>query len=539
MDERDLKPRVLRWIDEKLRSAQIGGRGGASSPHDLGGPDHAGTLRTDQAPQFLLTSGARPLLGSLAVAPGMTIDGEDISALGTSYRAHIANRDAHHRAFVGLRDASGGVNTPDGADRITISGGSSPVRPIANGSSLFLDLLLAEPSGLRVRNRLLSLDPAIAGDGLRMTGATLHVTPGDGLQVINDAVGLIQPGTLGVSTSNRATSNHTHAISASSNPGAAPWLLRTDVSGNLTLWDLDVRTVGNRTALFIDVDGQTTATAVEVRGAAATGVRSGQGVAVGVRGQAWARSILYTSGALGLGGGAAAPDVVLHRTAAGRALLAGDMQGGARSDLLVAGAARIGDAHVPQALVDIAPGFAGMPQVRLSSTGESHTTTLEQTTSGQLQLTTSGSMVIDARGRDILPARPYETNLGSLQQKFLTLHAAELWVETLVAQQTQATINGRVVVAPSTALAQPLEPADTRMTTRHAGLQVNDVLYLEAAGKVEFLRVTAVLSNLLRNASLEDWPTVNSLGFWSASGGATLEQQTDDVAQGARAVRVR
>lgn len=63
--------------------------GGAPSPHALNSAHHAGTLGDAQAPQFLKTNGSRQLTGNLGVAPGVTIDGVDLSA-------HAANADAHH-----------------------------------------------------------------------------------------------------------------------------------------------------------------------------------------------------------------------------------------------------------------------------------------------------------------------------------------------------------------------------------------------------------------------------------------------------------
>jgi hypothetical protein len=64
----------------------------------------------------------------------------------------------------------------------------------------------------------------------------------------------------------------------------------------------------------------------------------------------------------------------------------------------------------------------------------------------------SNNIVVTPTGKSVLPGFGYDTNLGSLTTKYLTLHAAELWVETLVAQNTLATIGGRVLVAPTNVL---------------------------------------------------------------------------------------
>lgn len=79
-------------------------RSGASSSggmvqHDLAGGYHSGTLRNDQAPQFLLLDGSRTLTGNLAVAAGVTIDGVDLSELAlsaTHARKHALNSDLDH-----------------------------------------------------------------------------------------------------------------------------------------------------------------------------------------------------------------------------------------------------------------------------------------------------------------------------------------------------------------------------------------------------------------------------------------------------------
>jgi hypothetical protein len=64
--------------------------------HALNGGFHTGTLDDAQAPQFLKYDGSRALTGNLAVVPGVTIDGVNISAFHDAYVLHIADPDAHH-----------------------------------------------------------------------------------------------------------------------------------------------------------------------------------------------------------------------------------------------------------------------------------------------------------------------------------------------------------------------------------------------------------------------------------------------------------
>lgn len=122
-------------------------------------------------------------------------------------------------------------------------------------------------------------------------------------------------------------------------------------------------------------------------------------------------------------------------------------------------------------------------------------TTPEITTSaGNLALKPAGDIVLDPTGNDILPGSGYTDNLGSLSTKYLTLHAAELWVETLVAQNTIATIGGRVLVGPTTTLTADLSAAATSISVKHNQMASGDRVYLEANGKVEFLAVTSAPS---------------------------------------------
>jgi hypothetical protein len=109
----------------------------------------------------------------------------------------------------------------------------------------------------------------------------------------------------------------------------------------------------------------------------------------------------------------------------------------------------------------------------------------------------ASAVVMDTGAKLIIPALNYTQNLGRPFQKFLTLHAAELWVETLVAQQTMATIGGRILVGPTTMLARDLAPGDTTIYVKHnsfllgqAGVEYGSKLYMESGGQFEAMQVT-------------------------------------------------
>ncbi len=108
-----------------------------------------------------------------------------------------------------------------------------------------------------------------------------------------------------------------------------------------------------------------------------------------------------------------------------------------------------------------------------------------------LTLAPTGDLVVNPTGNDVLPTTNYDINLGALTTKFLTLHAAELWVETLVAQDTMATIGGRVLVGPTTTLTANLAAAATSIQVKHNQIANGDRLVLQANGQLEWLAVTS------------------------------------------------
>lgn len=78
------------------------------------------------------------------------------------------------------------------------------------------------------------------------------------------------------------------------------------------------------------------------------------------------------------------------------------------------------------------------------------------TSGGNIQIEPIGNIMFEtgSSSNQIDPITNYKENLGQLSKKYLTLHAAELWVETLVAQNTIATIGGRILVGPTTKFAE-------------------------------------------------------------------------------------
>lgn len=92
----------------------------------------------------------------------------------------------------------------------------------------------------------------------------------------------------------------------------------------------------------------------------------------------------------------------------------------------------------------------------------------------------------------VAPETGYASDLGAYTKKWLTLHAAELRVETLVAQNTIATIGGRILVGPTTMLVADLTDSATTIHVKYNNLANGDRVYLEANGGVEFMSVNSV-----------------------------------------------
>jgi hypothetical protein len=110
----------------------------------------------------------------------------------------------------------------------------------------------------------------------------------------------------------------------------------------------------------------------------------------------------------------------------------------------------------------------------------------------------SGDLTLAPAGDDIMPSAGGTINLGSLTTKFGALHASELWVETLVAQDTMATIGGRVLVAPTTSLVADLTTSATTIHVKNNTLAGHKVA-LEANGEVEWMAVTSSASGSTGN----------------------------------------
>lgn len=135
--------------------------------------------------------------------------------------------------------------------------------------------------------------------------------------------------------------------------------------------------------------------------------------------------------------------------------------------------------------------FSGGTFSGTTGTFSTSVTTPTLTASGNLTLSPTGDVVFNPTGNDLLPTTGYDLNIGALTNKFLTLHVAELWAETLVAQNTIATIGGRILVGPTTTLTSDLASGATSMSVKHNQISSGDRVVLQVNNQVEWIAVTS------------------------------------------------
>lgn len=417
--------REVEWLAAALKTRVLGWLPNATSG--------SGGETLDLAP-YLRADGARALIGNLPVNDGVQLDGVDLSQ-------HAANPAAHHEPFTGLRDMIGQAVTPDGADQI------------------------------RLQSR--------AGIRIERTGWN------------ELSIDLNAPGQISAQSAATPYGNHTHDVAASAAPGAAEWLLKSNAVGGLDLAGrfsvgtnvfvadvasgrvgigtaapqaeldvlasaigvagLQVNALGVQSVAPVQLNAPNAAAGVPtVRLTAPQSTGYADGMAFAARGPADAadRLLLYSDGKIGLGNGQGLRDVFYSRHAAGQGKLTSDGLTGA-ADWLVGGRGMFGQIATPGAQLEARSGAGA--QLRLSYDTANYAD-LTTGGGGNLTIAPSGDLILDPAGKDVLPARSYDINLGSQQKKLLSLWAAELRVETLVADQTLATIGGRILVGPTTQL---------------------------------------------------------------------------------------
>jgi hypothetical protein len=163
----------------------------------------------------------------------------------------------------------------------------------------------------------------------------------------------------------------------------------------------------------------------------------------------------------------------------------------------IAGSLRVGSAGAPSHTLDVDGNAsitkAGGAQLRLAYNGANYVD-MTVGSGGMLTIAPTGDIVLDPGASDVLPGGSIEDDLGDYNRMWRTLFAAELYVETLVAQDVLATIGGRIMVAPTTKLTSDINNTQTTIETEHNNLAINDYVLLKAApggvAQIEVMQIT-------------------------------------------------
>ncbi len=375
--------------------------GGALSAHALNGPYHTGTLDASQAPWAFAVDGSRAMTGSITLGAGLTVDGIDVSVLGT--RQVLSS---------GLGLSGGGV-LYSGDVTITLTSSSNP-----SGASI----LASDSSG----------NLQIVGLGIGVAPTALQ------LKVVNTSNAIV----LGYNS----THYWTFAATSGGNMSLTPFVANAELSLPA---QLKMIATGNILTLGYNTSNYWTFVTGNTGNITATPSVGGADFII--------------SGDLGVGGAVPAGQTEQTRIAyddsnyfsinvSNLGVVTLSSTAGAPTNgnvfLNPANKLGIGMSTTPSAKVEIAEVST---QLRLSYSGTSAYADWQVGSGGNLTVTTYGSdMILDlqptggiAGTKTLRPANGYDVNLGSLTKKWLAIHAAELWVENLVAYDTTAIMGGR------------------------------------------------------------------------------------------------
>lgn len=126
-----------------------------------------------------------------------------------------------------------------------------------------------------------------------------------------------------------------------------------------------------------------------------------------------------------------------------------------------------------------------------SFTADPNVTTLTASDVVSSELSSGGNIDVDAAGGYFMPKSAYTGSLGKIDRKWLTVYAAELWVQSLVAADTVATIGGRVLVAPTSTLISNVGVSDTSIAVKTSSWASGDRVLIEVNGSVEWMALTS------------------------------------------------
>jgi hypothetical protein len=169
--------------------------------------------------------------------------------------------------------------------------------------------------------------------------------------------------------------------------------------------------------------------------------------------------------------------------------------------------AQIRSTSLPQLSVEYDASNTGWLQTSASGamTVAATTDLIIDATAGDVWLNAGDDIIVNPDGANMNPNLNWAVDLGSTTKLYRTLYAAELNVQTLVAEDILSTIGGRILVGPTTVL-------------------VEDLSGTPATG-----------SEALTNGNFESWASATDANSWTESG---TVQRNSDAHGGTWAARV-
>lgn len=126
--------------------------------------------------------------------------------------------------------------------------------------------------------------------------------------------------------------------------------------------------------------------------------------------------------------------------------------------------------------------------------------TINTTSSADLVLAPTGGLITAPVANAVLPPSSYLVNVGAFTNKYLSIFASELRVESLIAQQTITTIGGRALIASgANILAAAVSTGTTSFSFKYNDLTNGDVVLFEGPDtggtySTEFMQVASAAS---------------------------------------------
>jgi hypothetical protein len=124
---------------------------------------------------------------------------------------------------------------------------------------------------------------------------------------------------------------------------------------------------------------------------------------------------------------------------------------------------------------------------------------------GCVPLSIDGTITVSPYSKYILPERPYEVSIGSIQKKFGALWVSDLFAETLVAIDAIGTIGNHWLIGSTNKLTEDITSSATTIITDYNNFANGDFIYAMSFGRTEFMKVTssATAVNVVANSSFE------------------------------------